>query len=462
MKTVSVMVIMLALGGCVNFAPRYKTPIVPISEQWVGTALSEQQSASSISADTLGWRLFFRDSRLQKLIETALEYNHDLRRAALNVEIAENQYGITRADALPTVNTSASYTRTNNGKQYQAGLGVNNFELDFFGRVKNLSAAALNQYLATQEARDAAQLSIINAVTKAYYQWRVSGELKTLAQKTLVTRQQTDKLIQLRFQEGLSSGTDLSTTKSSIATARSSHQQQLRSEQQAKNALITLIGKPISSLNLPQASALSKQFSQNKLFVGIPAETLLKRPDVRQAEYGLKAGNANIGAARAAMFPRITLTGSAGYLSPEFSDLFQSGSQIWSFSPSLNLPIFDAGKRKANVRISELNQKVLIETYQSTVQSAFRDVADALVARETLDKQYSAELRGQQATEETLQLVKLQVQEGLADGLVLLESERNDFNARQRLLSTQRLMLDNRVALYTALGGGLTEMTTDK
>lgn len=458
-----VITLSLLLSGCANFAPQYQQPEVPMSEQWVGVALKEQASQDVVPSD-LGWREFFTDPRLQKLIATALAYNHDLKTAALNVERAQAQYGITKTDELPTVGLSGSATRSQSsgvtGDSYSVGLGVSSFELDFFGRVKNLSATSLNDYLATKEARDAAQLSIISSVAKTYYQWRTARALRDLAQQTLATRQKSYQLTKLRFKEGVSSGTDLTTARSAIATAQSSYQQQVRSLQQAENALAALVGQPLDSLDLPKGKHLTRQFPKKTLFADLPSKVLLNRPDIRQAEYTLKSANANIGAARAAMFPTISLTASTGLASTDLSSLIEGGSRTWSLGPSISLPIFDRGKLKAAVKISEINQKIAVESYQKAVQAAFQDVNDALIARKTLAEQYAAEKRGQTATAETLRLIRLQVQEGLADGLNLLDAERADFSTRQGTLATLLQLTNNQVDLYTALGGGLYETST--
>lgn len=457
--TIAIGLVFLLSGCAINLAPNYEQPTPAISEQWIGESL-KQNANTTLAARDLGWREYFLDPRLQTLIETALVYNHDLRKAALNVEIAQQRYGITRASQLPTIGANGGYTRSRSAgrgyisDQYQVGLGISNYELDFWGRVKNQSKAALNQYLQTQEARDAAQLSIINGVAKAYFQWRVAGELRQLAQKTLQSREQSLTLVRLRTQEGLSSGTDITTAQSLIASARSAYQQQVRTEQQAENALTTLVGQPLERLSLPEGIGLTEQFPSQALYADTPSSVLLNRPDIRQAEYGLRAANANIGAARASMYPIITLTGNLGYASTELSNLFKS-SRGWSFGPSINLPLFDTGRRKANINVTELQQKVAIETYQSAVQAAFRDVSDALIAHQTLDQQYQAELNGLKATEKTLRLVKLQMQEGLANALNLLDAERADFGTRQKLLATELRTLTNRVDLYTAMGGGL-------
>ncbi len=446
-----------------NLAPNYERPdnknLIDqrwSKEAWINASLKEQ----GIIPRKLGWREFFLDPRLQALIDAALTYNHDLRKAALNVQIVEQQHQISQAGKTPSLGLSsgAERKRSYGGRQsnnYQVGIGLSNYELDFFGRVKNQSDAALNKYLQTREARDAAQLSIINAVAKLYYQLRVSEHLRTLAEKTLQSRKKTLELTTLRFQEGLVAGTDVTATQSLIANARSSYEKQDRNVKKAQNALATLIGRPLSQIMLPEGVDLSQQFPNRAIFADLPADALLNRPDIRQAEYGLKAANANIGAARAAMYPKITLTGNLGYVSPELKTLFDSPTRIWGFGPSLSLPIFDRGQRRSNIKITELQKKIAIEDYQSTLQTAFQEVADALVTRETLTKQYQAESTGLNATQNTLRLVKLQVQEGVANGLNLLDVERSDYATRQGLLATQLQIMTNNVDLYTSLGGGL-------
>lgn len=461
-KTSLIIGLAFFLNGCANLAPTYEKPDVSLADTWVSESL-KQTGNIDITTRDLGWRDYFLDPRLQMLIETALTHNHDLRKAALNVELAEQQYGITRAAKLPAVGLSAGATRKRAstsgyiGEQYSVGLGISNYELDFWGRVRNQSEAALNQYLQTQEARDAAQLSIVNAVAKAYYQWRVATALRELSQKTLQSRQKSLQLVELRMQEGLSSGTDVTTAQSLIASARSSYQQQERAVKQVENAISTLIGQPVNALTLPDGLSLAKQFPNGELYANTPSTVLLKRPDIRQAEYGLKAANANIGVARAAMYPTITLTGNLGMASASLSNLFDGVSRTWSYGPSINLPIFDGGRRKANIKITELQKKMAIESYQGAVQAAFQDVSNALIARETFDKQYLAELDGLKATAKTLRLVKLQMQEGLVNALNLLDAERADFRTRQGVLATQLQVLNNRVDLYTAMGGGLNE-----
>ncbi len=463
-KTLTVAIALsLSLTGCMNLAPSYERPdSANIIEQrwskeaWVNESLKEQ----GIIPRRLGWREFFLDPRLQALIDAALTYNHDLRKAALNVQIVEQQHQISQAGKTPSLGLSggAERKRSYGGRQsnnYQVGIGLSNYELDFFGRVKNQSDAALNKYLQTREARDAAQLSVINAVAKLYYQLRVAEELRTLAAKTLQSRKKTLALTTLRFQEGLAAGTDITSTQSLIANAQSSYEQQNRSVKKAQNALATLVGKPLTQIMLPEGVDLSQQFPNRAIFADLPADALLNRPDIRQAEYGLKAANANIGAARAEMYPKITLTGNLGYVSPELKTLFDSPTRIWGFGPSLSLPIFDRGQRRSNIKITELQKKIAVEDYQSTLQTAFQEVADALVTRETLAKQYQAERAGLSAAQNTLRLVKLQVQEGVANGLNLLDVERSDYAVRQGLLATQLQMMTNNVDLYTTLGGGL-------
>lgn len=474
-------VAVLSLSAC-SMTPEYRRPSVPLAERWADTATTAQQAtetgagaktgtqsdvqtdaqsdaAAAIVPSQLGWRSFFLDRRLHMLLETALANNHDLKLAALNIQRAKAQYGISNSAQLPVISASAelqhSGTAAGSATRYSLGMGISGFELDFAGRLNSLSQAALNQYLATTEARDAAQLSIINGVAKAYFQWRIATQLQQLSQKTLTSRQETRRLVSLRLREGLSSAADLSAAQSAVAMAASVLQQQQRHAQQAENALSLLTGKSVAQLPLPPPAPLEQQFTAGELFAALPSQVLYQRPDIRQAEYGLKSANANIGAARAALFPGIRLTTSLGLVSSELDKLFQADSRQWHIAPGLTLPIFDYGRRKANVRIAETEQQILVEQYRKAILTAFRDVNNALTARKTLAAQYQSEQQMARANAQTLRLVKLQMQEGLVDGLTLLNAQRSDFSSRQQLLATQLKRLGNQVDLYTALGGGL-------
>lgn len=460
----------LLLSAC-SFIPQYEQPDVPLAEQWINVALDEQD-ASGMPAAALGWRDYFRDPRLQGFIETALVNNHDLRKAALNTQIAQAQYGITHADVLPSLGAQGGYTRSRSARdfspmqrasiseQYQVGLGMSAFELDFFGRVQAMSEAALNQYLATHEARDAAQLSLIAAVAKTYYQARIAQDSMALSEKVMQSRAESYRLARLQYDAGLISAIALHGVESQIEGAKSDVAAQQRNLRQALNGLSMLVGYPVSALQLPSAGALDEQFADMAIAANIPSAVLANRPDIREAQYRLKAANANIGAAKAAFFPSIKLTGNLGYGSVELDNLFDGANQLWSFAPSISLPIFDGGRRKANLKISELQQQMLIEDYQQTVQQAFTDVANALIARETLAEQYAAQQRGNKAVGERLRLENLRFENGVSSALDMLDAQRESYASEQGLLASQLQMLNNQVDLYTALGGGLQEYGT--
>ncbi|UJF23742.1 efflux transporter outer membrane subunit [Suttonella sp. R2A3] len=455
------------LGAC-SFVPQYEQPQVPLAQQWIDVALDEQ-AADDQEISELGWRDYFRDPRLQRFIATALEHNHDLRKAALNTQIAQAQYGITHADVLPSLGAQGDYTRSRTARdfspvrqatiseQYQVGLGMSAFELDFFGRVQALSDVALNKYLATHEARDAAQLSLIAAVAKTYYQARIAQASMALSEKVMQSRAESYRLAKLQFDAGLISAIALHGVESQIEGAKADYAAQKRNLRQAMNGLSMLVGYPVSALELPEAAGLDEQFAEMAIASNVSSAVLANRPDIREVEYQLKAANANIGAAKAAFFPSIKLTGNLGYGSTELNHLFDGGNLLWSFAPSISLPIFDGGRRDANLKISELQQQVLIEDYQQTVQQAFTDVADALVARETLADQYAAQQRGSKAVSERMRLENLRFENGVSSALDMLDAQRESYASRQGLLVTKQQILNNQVDLYTALGGGLKE-----
>ncbi len=461
--TLKVLPLAVFLAAC-SFVPTYEQPEVPLEQQWMQVSLMDNQGQP---ADTLGWREYFRDPQLQQLIAVALEHNHDLRSAALNTELAAAQYRIQRSEQLPTISGSAGATRSRTARDfsvtgepvysdtYTANLGFSSFELDFFGRVRALSEAALNSYLQTREARDSAQLAVIESVADAYYTARINRGLMDLSERVLISREKTTELARLQFEVGVINAVTLNGYENAIETARASYYAYQRNYQQALNSLSVLVGLPYTQLELPPAESLNRQFVDLSVPPGIPSTVLQSRPDVREAEYALKAANADIGAARAALYPTISLTGSLGYGSTELHELLQGPSSAWSIGPSLVLPIFNRESLYANVEISEINQKILVEQYQATVQQAFKEVSDALIARETYDRQYIASQRAANAEKEVLRLEKMRFDAGVADGMDLLDAERNSFNAEENVLAVQLELLQNLVRLYTSMGGGL-------
>lgn len=452
------------LSGC-SLAPTYERPQAPIDASYP----TDARGQAAHDAQTLGWRQFFPDQRLQALITSALENNRDLRIAALNIEEARAQYNITRADLLPNLNVTGSAARARTpaaqsltgspyiSNSYQAGLAVSSYELDFFGRVRSLKDAALSAYLSTEEARLSAQISLVAQVAQAYLAERSFAEQLKLAQQTLESRETNLGLAKKRFDVGASSALDLRLSETLVQSARTSAATLTRQRAQAENALTLLVGKRVDSL--PAGQDLSLQNIVTDIPAGLPSELLTRRPDIRAAEQRLMAANANIGAARAAFFPRISLTGAFGSASTTLGGLFESGSGAWSFGPQLSLPIFDFGRNSANLDLAEVRKNQAVATYEKTIQTAFREVADALVARGTLDEQISAQEAFLKAQQERLNLTDLRYKNGIASSLDQLDAQRDLFSAQESLIQARQLRLNNAIDLYRALGGGLNETT---
>lgn len=445
------------LAGCVNLAPEHQRPDAPVSPQWPQGPGAE--AADAKVATELQWQQFFRDDRLKQLIELSLKNNRDLRIALLNVDVARAQANVTAASRWPTVNLGLSAQRgpqtTSNGDSkitsvYQAGLQITSYEIDLFSRVKNQSAASFATYLATGEAARSAQISLVTGVASAYLAVQADEELLALTRQTLATREDSLKLMQLKFDNGAASNLDLSTAKSSYESARATLAQAERTRQQDLNALTLLVGQTLPD-SLPSAQKLSDQ-TMGALLAGIPSEVLVRRPDVRQAEQQLVAAEANIGVARAAYFPSITLTSSVGTASGALRDLFSQSA--WSIAGSALMPIFDAGRVRNNVEAAKANREIAVAQYEKVVQTAFKEVADALAGRATLDEQLRAQ-DAQAAAEATrLQLVDLSYRNGAASTLDLLDAQRSSFAAQQLALQVRLAQLQNQVQLYKVLGGG--------
>jgi multidrug efflux system outer membrane protein len=451
-----------ALTGC-SLAPQLVRPEAPVAAAYPAAAAGQPAR----SATEIGWREFFPDQRLQALIATALSNNRDLRIAALRIEEARAQYNIQSADLWPNLNAGASGSRARTpagvsptrtamvSSNYQVGLNLASFELDFFGRVRSLNDAALAQYLATEEARQAVQISLVAEVAKAYLAERAFSEQLRLAQSTLEGRQTAYKLANQRFEVGASSALDLRLNETLVQSARVALLTLTRQRAQAENALTLLAGKPLT--DLPSAQPLSAHEIVTDIPAGLPSDLLARRPDIRAAELRLKAANANIGAARAAFFPRISLTAGIGTASNDLSGLFEAGTRSWSFIPQLLLPIFDAGRNRANLNLAEVRTDTAVADYEKTIQVAFREVADALVARDTLNEQIDAQRAVQEAQAERLKLTDQRYQAGISSSLDLLDAQRELFSAEQSLVQARLLRLTNAIDLYRSLGGGLNE-----
>lgn len=451
------------LTAC-SLMPGYQRPEVKVAPAYPGAG-SVATTPAGKPAWELTWREFFPDVQLRTLIEAALQNNLDLRQAALRIEEARALYNIQSADMLPNVNLGGSATRAHtpaslslSGREvtsgnYQVGISLASFEIDYLGRVRSLNAAALNQYLATDEARQAAQISLIAEVAKAALAERAFGEQLELAQRALDGRNAAYKLAKQRFDVGASSALDLRLNETLVLNARVVVLGLQRQRQQALNGLTLLTGKRLDK-GLP-LKPLTEQGLVTDLPAGLPSELLVHRPDIRAAELRLKAANANIGAARAAFFPRIALTAGYGTGSNVLSGLFDSGSQTWNFVPQMLVPIFDAGRNRSNLTLTEVRKNMAVADYEKTIQVAFREVADALSVRSDLDEQLKAQTDVLKAQQERLRLAEQRHQGGVANFIEVLDAQREVFAAEQALVQARLVRLTNAVDLYRALGGGL-------
>jgi NodT family efflux transporter outer membrane factor (OMF) lipoprotein len=447
---------MAALTGC-SMIPAYHRPEAPVPANWLYDAATQGTPAAA-----LDWQDFFSQQQLRDLIATALRNNRDLRVAILNIEQARAQYDIRRADQYPSVGAAVSATRSPspvNRKEttlYTAGLALSSWEIDFFGRIRSLSEAALAQYLATEEGRKAAQISLVSSVANAWLSLVADRELLAVTRQTLETREESLRLTKLRFDNGVSSELDFRAAQSLAESARVALAQQQRQLALDANALTLLIGEPASP-DLANNVALAN-LALPDVPAGVPSDVLVRRPDVQQAEQQLVAANANIGAARAAFFPHITLTASAGTASDALSGLFKSGSWGFTAAPQLLQPIFDAGRNRAGLRSAEVGRDIAVAQYERAIQTAFREVSDALAGRSTLADQVRAQDNVTAAETVRLRLSTLRYDNGVASYLELLDAQRSLFTARQQQIQARLQLLQNQVLLYRSLGGGWSDL----
>ncbi|WP_151760594.1 multidrug efflux RND transporter AdeIJK outer membrane channel subunit AdeK [Acinetobacter junii] len=441
-------------------------------EPVVNTAIPESFASYSIASGTSiaeqGYKDFFADPRLLQVIDMSLANNRDLRTAALNIQKAQQQYQISENNQLPTIGASGSAVRqvtpsrdpNNPYSTYQVGLGLTAYELDFWGRVRSLKDAALDSYLATQSSRDATQISLIGQVTQAWLNYSFASAQLKLAEQTLKAQQESFNLNKKRFDVGIDSEIPVRQAQISVETARNDVANYKTQIAQAQNLLNLLVGQPVPENLLPKQQ-VARITQKNVLTAGLPSDLLNNRPDVKMAEYQLSAAGANIGAAKARLFPTISLTGSAGYASTDLSDLFKSGNALWSIGPSIDMPIFDWGTRRANVKISETDQKIALSNYEKSVQSAFREVNDALATRANIGDRLSAQRRLVDATNTTYKLSNARFRAGIDSYLTVLDAQRSAYSAEQGLLLLQQADLNNQVELYKTLGGGLKASSTE-
>ena len=458
--------VLLALSGC-TMIPEYKRPQAPVPAEWpAGSAYKQGEAtpAGKAVAD-IKWQEFFVNEQLKKLVELALNNNRDLRIAALNIERSQALYRIQRADLFPTVVASgaglseripASLSSTGQpvtSHRYSVGLGFSAYEIDLFGRIRSLKEQALEQFFATEEARRSVQISLVAEVANDYLTLAADKEHLKVAQDTFESQQVSYDLIKSRFKAGASSELDLRQAETSLDAARVDIAVFTSRVAQDENALALVIGSPLPPDLMP--SGLSAITTLKDLSPGLPSEVLVRRPDIMQAEELLKSANANIGAARAAFFPRITLTGSFGLSSDQLSGLFKGGAGVWSFAPEITLPIFDAGRNRANLKVSKVDREIFLARYEKAIQSAFREVADALAQHGTLGAQLEAQQALTDATAETYRLSQARYSKGISSYLDVLDSQRSLYSAQQGLIAVRLSSLTNLVTLYKVLGGGM-------
>jgi multidrug efflux system outer membrane protein len=425
-----------------------------------------------LPAAEIGWREFMPDPRLQQLVEIALQNNRDLRVAALNVREMQAQYRIQRAGLFPQVGAFADASRSrtpatsssggSGGKvtqDYAAGLSVS-WEIDFFGRLGSLKDAALQQYFATAYARKATEILLVSQVADQYVTLLAYDELLAVTQNTLKTAQDSYKLVKLQFDTGTATELALRQSEGVVEQAQADHTAYVRLRAQAENGLVLLIGEPLPA-DLPPPAGLGDQALLTDIPAGLPSDLLTRRPDIQQAEATLRAANANIGAARAAFFPSISLTGNLGTASATLGGLFSAGSLAWSFLPALVAPIFNAGANQANLDVAKLQKDINIATYEKTIQTAFREVADGLAARGTYDDQLSSLERYTQSQQRQLELSTMRYKSGIDSYLSVLTAQTSYYAAQQTLVAAQLNRLTSLVDLYRALGGGWIQRTGD-
>jgi len=454
------LLLIVLLTGCASMAPDYQRPEAPVPAAW-----SESAASAPSPVAELPWQQFIVDPQLTRVIGLALENNRDLRSAALNVERAQAQYRISRAELFPQLDgTAASSARrvpadlSTTGSpqvlhQYSVGLGVSAYELDLFGRVRSLKTRALEQYLSSSETRRSVQISLVAQVASSWLTLASDREQLQLARETLANQQESYSLVAKRFEAGIASELDLQQAKTSVASAQVAVASFTSLVAQDTNLLRLLAGTDLAPELLP--AALPRELTAvSALVPGLSSAVLLQRPDILAAEHSLRGANANIGAARANFFPRITLVSSVGTGSDQLSGLFQDGSMAWNFAPGVTLPLFTAGANQANLEVARVDRELAVARYEQTIQTAFREVADGLARQATIDDQLFAQQVLTEASAKSYQLSSARYQQGVDSYLNVLDAQRSLFAAQQQLIATRLVKLDNLVSLYKALGGG--------
>ncbi|ALM86949.1 multidrug transporter [Bordetella sp. N] len=476
------------LSAC-TLAPDYHRPAAPVQADWPDqpkvvydgydkAATAGTQPATAVTpaggtaAADLGWREFFRDEQLRSLIALSLANNRDLRVAVQRVEEARAQWGQQRGELWPSIGAGVQGTRQrlppklrvggtdspSISSQYQAGIGLTTFEIDVFGRLRSLSEAAYQNFLSTEQAQRSVQITLIGEVAQAYLNLRAADVQLDLTRKTLDSRQQSYDLVKRRFDGGVASELDLNQSKSLLDTASADLAQLARAKAQSLNALVVLTGAPLPA-DLPAPAPFEMDRVMAAVPAGLPSDLLERRPDILSAENSLQSANANIGAARAAFFPTLSLTGLFGVASPSLSDLFKGGNGYWSFSPSITTPIFAGGSIRAGLDLAKARDNIAVAQYEKTIQTAFQEVSDALAGEATYGAQLQAQQAFQQSSARSLELSNLRYTGGIDSYLQVQNAQVDYFNAQLGVVQTRLASLVNRVQLYKALGGGWEETT---
>ena len=464
-RAAAVLFLVLYLAGCATLAPKYHRPSAPIPAEWPqGEAYKNIKAVPGApTVKELSLWEFFTDRRLRKIIEMCLKNNLDLRLAALNVEKARALYGVKRAELFPSVDAVGTKSKQRIPKdvmgfpksltieRYDISLGIASWEVDFFGRIRSLKEQALEEYLATEEARRSAQIVLVSEVARAYFTLAADKENLRVARDIFETRKHTYELIRRRYEVGLANELDLRRAQTQVDAAREDASRYTQIVAQDENALNLLAGTTVPKDLLP--TNLASVSPPRDISPGLSSEVLLVRPDIMAAEHQLRAAYANIGAARAAFFPRISLTASIGTASTELSGLFSSGLKTWNFAPQAILPIFDPRIWAAH-RVSKADRKIVLTQYEKAIQKAFREVADTLAVEGTVDDRLSAQQSLVNAAAETYRLSMARYTKGIDSYLSVLDAQRSLFVAQEGLIMLRLAKLSNQVMLYAVLGGG--------
>ena len=455
---------LLSLSACQTI-PKAKTepvvaqPHIAINQPYETYDSQTVSGTNQPSIASQRWQDFYSDAKLKQLIQLGLDNNKDISATILAIQKARAQYQIQDIADVPTINSSASVNRAgdfkgNAANTYNVGLAMSSYEFDFWGRIASLKDAAVQNYLATTAAKDAAQISLISNIAQSYVAYSYSLAQLQLAKQTLATRQDSLRINQLRFKAGLDSQLTSVQAQAAVEAAKVSIAQAQTNLLTNQNALRYLVGAPVDNSLLPAAGISS--ITNNRIFgTGLPSDLLLYRPDLRQAEYNLKAAGANINAARAAFYPTISLSGNVGAASSSLGDLFKTGAFSWGFGPSVSLPIFDAGLRKANYQVSEIEQQQALNTYEKAIQTAFKEVNDVFANRATLNQQLTAYNQSLAANQKYYQIVQARFKAGLDNYLGVLDAQRSIYSSQQSILNTKQSQLLSQIQLYQVLGGGV-------